>query len=114
LATLNHLFDWLVTGRVVPTNPAGSVRGPAYVVYGQAPVGAPEEARALIRRIEITAPAGLRDRTLVGWCSAPRGSTPAVGTKVEDVFTQNRRLWVRLREKGGKAHAIPCHHNIEA
>jgi integrase len=33
--------------------------------------------------------------------------------KVEDVYTQNRRLWVRLREKGGKAHAMPCHHNLE-
>ena len=21
--------------------------------------------------------------------------------------------WVRLREKGGKAHAMPCHHNLE-
>src|SRR3954454_1979111 len=38
----------------------------------------------------------------------------ALGMKVEDVFTQNRRLWVRLREKGGKAHAMPCHHNLEA
>ena len=33
--------------------------------------------------------------------------------KVEDVYTQNRRLWVRLHEKGGKAHAMPCHHNLE-
>jgi hypothetical protein len=32
---------------------------------------------------------------------------------VEDVYTQNRRLWVRLREKGGKRHAMPCHHNLE-
>jgi site-specific recombinase XerC len=23
-----HLFDWLVTGQVVPVNPAASVRGP--------------------------------------------------------------------------------------
>ena len=37
----------------------------------------------------------------------------ALGMKVEDVFTQNRRLWVRLREKGGKPHAMPCHHNLE-
>jgi integrase/recombinase XerC len=37
----------------------------------------------------------------------------ALAIKVEDVFTQNRRLWVRLREKGGKAHAMPCHHNLE-
>ncbi|MDQ6702868.1 MAG: hypothetical protein M3Z96_07070 [Pseudomonadota bacterium] len=26
----------------------------------------------------------------------------------------NRRLWVRLHEKGGKQHAMPCHHNLEA
>ena len=32
---------------------------------------------------------------------------------VEDVYTQNRRLWVRPREKGGKRHAMPCHHNLE-
>jgi integrase len=37
----------------------------------------------------------------------------ALGMKVEDVYTQNRRLWVRLREKGGKAHTMPCHHSLE-
>ena len=37
----------------------------------------------------------------------------ALGMTVEDVYTQNRRLWVRLREKGGKPHAMPCHHNLE-
>ena len=34
------------------------------------------------------------------------GFLPASGT-------QNRRLWVRLHEKGGKQHAMPCHHNLE-
>ena len=38
----------------------------------------------------------------------------ALAMKVEDVFVQDRRLWVRLREKGGKPHAMPCHHNLEA
>ena len=38
----------------------------------------------------------------------------ALAMKVEDVFVQNRRLWVRLHEKGGKLHAMPCHHNLEA
>ena len=37
----------------------------------------------------------------------------ALGMTVGDVYTQNRRLWVRLREKGGKRHAMPCHHNLE-
>src|SRR5476649_322465 len=30
LAALRHLFDWLVTGQVIPTNPASSVRGPSH------------------------------------------------------------------------------------
>jgi Phage integrase, N-terminal SAM-like domain len=39
LAAIRHLFDWLVTGQVVPVNPAGSVRGPRHVVTtGQTPV----------------------------------------------------------------------------
>ena len=28
LAAIRHLFDWLVTGQVVPINPAASARGP--------------------------------------------------------------------------------------
>jgi integrase/recombinase XerC len=115
LAAIRHLFDWLVMGQVVPVNPASSVRGPSHVVKaGKTPVLAPEEARALIDAIEITTHAGLRDRALIGlmvFSFARIGA--ALSMKVEDVFRQNRRLWVRLREKGSKAHAMPCHHNLE-
>ncbi|CPH65544.1 phage integrase family protein [Burkholderia pseudomallei] len=38
----------------------------------------------------------------------------ALAMRVDDVYVQQRRLWVRLREKGGKAHALPCHHTLEA
>jgi site-specific recombinase XerC len=31
LAAIRHLFDWLVTGQVVPHNTAASVRGPSYM-----------------------------------------------------------------------------------
>jgi site-specific recombinase XerD len=33
--------------------------------------------------------------------------------KVEDAYMERHRLWVRLREKGGKALAMPCHHSLE-
>ena len=33
---------------------------------------------------------------------------------VEDCFSQGRRLWFRLKEKGGKHHDVPAHHNAEA
>ncbi len=26
---------------------------------------------------------------------------------------QGRRLWLRLHEKGGKRHEMPCHHSLE-
>jgi site-specific recombinase XerD len=115
LAAIRHLFDWLVTGQVIVVNPAASVRGPAHVSRtGKTPVLEPEEARALLDAIDTTTPAGLRDRALIAlmvYSFARIGA--ALGMKVEDVFTQNRRQWVRLREKGGKAHAMPCHHNLE-
>lgn len=115
LAGVRHLFDWLVTGQVVPVNPAASVRGPAHSVRrGKTPVLDPKEARALLDAIDVTTPAGLRDRALIGlmvYSFARVGA--ALAMRVEDVFVQNRRLWVRLHEKGGKRHEMPCHHNLE-
>ncbi len=115
LAAIRHLFDWLVTGQVVPVNPAASVRGPRHVVRsGKTAVLEPEEARRLLDSIDTSTPAGLRDRALIAlmvYSFARIGA--ALAMKVEDVFTQNRRLWVRLHEKGGKDHAMPTHHNLE-
>jgi hypothetical protein len=55
LAAIRHLFDRLVTGQVVPVNPAGSVRGPRHVVTsGQTSVLDPAEARALLGSIDIS------------------------------------------------------------
>jgi len=115
LAGVRHLFDWLVRTQVVPGNPAISVRGPAHSVRrGKTPVLAPEEARALLDAIDVSTPSGLRDRALIGlmvYSFARVGA--AIEMRVEDVFVQNRRLWLRLHEKGGKRHEMPCHHNLE-
>ncbi len=115
LAALRHLFDWLVMGQVVPLNPAGSVRGPAHSVRkGKTPVLDPAEARALLDSIDVTTPIGLRDRALIALMVFSFGRIgAALAMRVEDVFVQNRRLWVRLREKGGKRHEMPCHHTLE-
>ena len=116
LAAVRHLFDWLVTGQVVPGNPAAAVRGPAHSARkGKTPVLDPAEARRLLDAIDATTHAGLRDRALIGlmtYSFARVGA--ALAMRVDDVFVQNRRLWVRLREKGGKRHEMPCHHNLEA
>jgi site-specific recombinase XerD len=115
LAAIRHLFDWLVNGQVVPLNPAASVRGPTHVVRkGQTPMLEPKEARKLLDSIDVSTAIGLRDRALLAlmvYSFARVGA--ALAMRVEDVYTERRRLWVRLREKGGKAHVMPCHHNLE-
>ena len=116
LAAIRHLFDWLVTGQIMSHNPAASVRGPRHVVKrGRTPVLAPDEARQLLDSIDVSTPIGLRDRALIGlmvYSFARIGA--ALGMRVEDVYVQARRSWVRLNEKGGKQHDMPCHHNLEA
>jgi len=116
LAAIRYLFDWLVTGQVVPHNPAASVRGPSHTArQGKTPVLDATEARQLLDSIDVTTPIGLRDQALIGlmvFSFARVGA--ALAMRVEDVYTQNKRLWVRLREKGGKRHEMPCHHTLEA
>jgi site-specific recombinase XerD len=115
LAAIRMLFNWLVVGQVVPTNPAGSVRGPKYVVkQGKIPVLMGEEARRLLDSIKTETVVGLRDRAFIALLvyTFARVSA-AVHMDVEDVYVQGKRTWVRLHEKGGKEHALPCHHELE-
>jgi integrase len=77
------LFDWLVVGQVLPTNPASAI-------------------------------VGLRDRALMGvlvFSFARIGA--ALSMKVEDYYPQGKRWRLRLHEKGGKRHEVPCHHTLE-
>jgi integrase len=48
------------------------------------------------------------------FCGIDLHSNPALAMRVDDVYIQHRRLWVRLREKGGKQHEMSCHHTLEA
>jgi len=116
LAAIRMLFDWLVVGQVVATNPAAPVRGPKYTVRkGKTPVLAQEEARELLDSLDATTVVGLRDRALIAMMIYTFGRVGAViKMRVEDYYTQGRRGWVRLHEKGGKRHEMPCNHHLEA
>lgn len=63
LAALRHLFDWLVTGGVLPVNPGAAVCGPRHQVrFSKTPALEPAEAWALLESIDVITSAGLRDR----------------------------------------------------
>jgi len=116
LAALRMLFDWLVVHQVMPANPAQPVRGPKHSMKkGKTPVLSADEARQLLDAIETDTLIGLRDRALIGlmvYTFARVGA--ALKMRVEDYFVQGRRGWVRLHEKGGKLHSLPCHHNLDS
>ncbi len=116
LAAVKMLFDWLVTGQVLPHNPAASVRGPKHLVRkGKTHVLSAEDARTLLDSIDTSNVVGLRDRALIAvmvFSFARIGAV--VGMKVEDYYQNGKRCWLRLHEKGGKFHEVPAHHNAEA
>jgi site-specific recombinase XerD len=114
LAAIRMLFDWLVTGQVVTTNPAHSVRGPKHVVKtGKTTVLDADQARTLLDSIDISTVVGLRDRALISVMTFAFARIGAVvAMRVEDYYPKGKRWWVRLHEKGGKRHEMPTHHNL--
>ena len=116
LAAIRMLFDWLVTGQVVATNPAHAVRGPKHVVKtGKTTVLTGEQARELLDSIDVTTLVGLRDRALIAVMTFAFARIGAVvAMRVEDYYANGKRWWVRLHEKGGKRHEMPAHHTLEA
>jgi site-specific recombinase XerD len=67
LAAVRMLFDWLVTGQVVPMNPAAAVRGPKHIVKtGKTPVLEGRRMAAAVREYPTVTLRDLRDRALIG------------------------------------------------
>ena len=114
LAAVRMLFDWLITGQVVPTNPASAVRGPKHVVKtGKTPVLEGQEWRRLIDTIPTDTVRDLRDRALIATLTygfARIGA--ALKMRVEDLQAKGSGWLIRLHEKGGKQHMMPCHHAL--
>jgi integrase/recombinase XerD len=130
LAALRMLFDWLIVGQVIDANPAATVRAAKHVVKkGKTPVLKADQARELLDSIPLKigpkpkegepdnrppSLIGLRNRALIGvMVFSFARVTAALGMKVEDYYTEGRRAWFRLHEKGGKRHEVPAHHNAE-
>jgi site-specific recombinase XerD len=114
LAAVRMLFDWLITGQVVPVNPAAAVRGPKHVVkIGKTPVLEGKEWRRLIDAIPSETMRDLRDRALIATLTYSFARiTAALRMKVEDLRPKGAGWEIRLHEKGGKHHMMPCHHAL--
>lgn len=114
LAGIRMLCSFLVVRQVLRRNPALEVRGPKLVVrVGKTPVLTGDEARTLFASIDVSKPAGLRDRALLGVMvySFARISA-ALSMDVGDYFQVGRKMILQLHEKGGREHQMPAHHTL--
>jgi site-specific recombinase XerD len=114
LAAVRMLFDWLIIGQVLPHNPAAAVRGPKHVVKtGKTPVLDGKEWRKLMDAIPTDTVRDLRDRALIATLTYSFARiTAALTVKVEDLVPKGAGWQLRLHEKGGKHHVMPCHHSL--
>jgi serine/threonine protein kinase len=116
LASIRMLFNWLVTGQVIPLNPAHSVRGPKHSVKkGKTSVVSAEEMGILLKSISVQdektgAPVlirkGLPQRLSLAAGNVSRALLRTGQTHQGDVSSRSRGhrahgLHLRSRRRGG-------------
>ena len=108
------LFDWLVTGQIVPTNPASPCAARSMSCkIGKTPVLEATAWRKLLKSIPTRDVRDLRDRALIATLTYSFARiNAALKMKVEDLRPRGAGWSIRLHEKGGKDHTMPCHHAL--
>ena len=109
LAAIRQLLDYLVTGGILLSTPAGSVRDPKYVVTrGKMPVLSGDEIRQPLNSIDAGELIGLRDHALLGlMCYTFARVSVVITLRIEDYFQQGRRSG-RLRPAQRPARQRAC------
>ena len=101
LAAVRQLFDYLVTGGILPSNPAGAVRGPKYVVKrGKTPVLSAAKFEDSMRRVGGSPSWNAKlniSRALVGMQQI---GLVAVERAVKSAVERERIAWQRKLEQG--------------
>ena len=110
LAGIRHLFDWLVTGQILPANPAHAVRGPKHVVRrGKTPFLTEDQARRPLADIDSSTVVGPRDRALIGMMAYTFARTGAVvGIRVKIIFPGERGFTSASARKAASSTRCQC------
>lgn len=87
------------------------IRGPARQNSIAVSRRGPPAVRFKLKIIPLT---GLRDCVLIGLMVHSFARVGAAVTMtVGDLFQHRKQVWLRLHEKGGKRHEVPCHPELE-
>ena len=115
LAALRGFFDRLVNRHVVILNPAASVKGmKESVMEGKTPEITVDQARTLLKSVDITTLIGLRDRAILATLAYTACRAGAVAKlRLGDFQFDGMQFSLRFQEKGGKSREIPVRHDLE-
>ena len=115
LAALRRFFDRLVNRHVTVINPAATVKAERYsVVEGKTPEIGADQARTLLKSIEVSNPVGLRDRAVLAVLVYTAARVGAVAKlTVKNLVHDGSQYTLRFSEKGGKSREIPVRHDLE-
>lgn len=115
LAAVRKLFDTLVIRHAVIINPAHSVRTERHqVIEGKTPEIGVEQARKLLRSINVSSVVGLRDRAVIAVLIYTAVRVGAVSKLNLKHFDHDGSQWtLRFDEKNGKSREIPVRHDLE-
>jgi site-specific recombinase XerD len=115
LAALRRFFDRLVNRHVCLINPAATVKAERYsVIEGKTPEIGAEQARTLLRSIDVSNPVGLRDRAILAVLVYTAARVGAVAKlTVKNLIHDGSLYTLRFSEKGGKSREIPVRHDLE-
>jgi site-specific recombinase XerD len=116
LATIRMLFDWLLLGQIVASNPAHAVRGPKHVINrGKTPILDEESAQKLLGAINTNTLVGLRDKALIAvMIYLFARIDAALKTNIDDYYAEGKRWRLRFHEKNAKDVSKPVPHKLEA
>ena len=115
MAAIRMLFSWLTEKGVLAMNPAREVKTERFSrTEGKTPAFVEGEVQTLLGAVDASTHTGLRDRALLGVLAYTFARIGAVvNLKVEDYYPSGKRFLLRFKEKGGKEHEMPAHHEIE-
>lgn len=115
LAALRAFFDVLAVRQVVFLNPAASVRGERYVVVeGKTPEISKTQLRQLLASVDVSRPAGLRDRAILATLTFTAARAGAVAAlRLGDFQWDGAQYHLRFQEKNGRLRQIPVRHDLQ-
>lgn len=115
ISAIRKFFDFMTERHHFEVSPASSIRTPKHnPKIGKTSVLSPKEIRQILNAIPLETEVDYRDRAIIGFMVYTFARVSAVANlEIGDLFFENQKWNVRLKEKGDVELNIPLHHQLQ-